>query len=205
MHYYTYAYLREDKTPYYIGKGTGRRIYSTNRKGLKPPKDKSRTIYLKQNLTEEDAFKHEIYMIAVLGRKDLGTGILHNRTDGGEGLSGAIISEETRRKIGESTKGKNHHMYGKTRSEETKRKISESSKGKNLSEETKRKMSEAKKNISEETRRKMSEARKGKICSEETKKKRSESIKGRKWWNDSCGNCKMMVECPGDDWRLGRK
>jgi hypothetical protein len=99
--YYTYAYLREDKTPYYIGKGKDDRIYSTNRR-IKPPKDKSRIIYLKQNLTEEQAFKHEIYMIAVLGRKDNGTGILHNRTDGGEGVSNP--SEETRRKIGDANK-----------------------------------------------------------------------------------------------------
>jgi general stress protein YciG len=86
MNYYTYAYLREDKTPYYIGKGTENRIYSTNRR-VKPPKDKSRIIFLKQNLTEEEAFKHEVYMIAVFGRKDNGTGILRNRTDGGEGSS----------------------------------------------------------------------------------------------------------------------
>jgi len=86
VNYYTYAYLREDKTPYYIGKGTGRRIYSKNRKGLKPPNDKSRIIFLKQNLTEEEAFKHERYMIAVFGRKDNGTGILRNLTDGGDGV-----------------------------------------------------------------------------------------------------------------------
>ena len=84
--YYTYAYLREDKTPYYIGKGRGRRIYSSWKR-LKPPKDKTRIIFLKQNLTEEEAFKHEIYMIALFGRKDLGTGILRNRTNGGEGTS----------------------------------------------------------------------------------------------------------------------
>ena len=84
--FYTYAYLREDRTPYYIGKGKGNRIYSTSRRN-NPPKDKSRVIYLKQNLTEEEAFKHEIYMIDVLGRKDLKTGILRNLTEGGEGFS----------------------------------------------------------------------------------------------------------------------
>ena len=93
MYYYTYAYLREDRTPYYIGKGIDKRIYSKWR-NVKPPKDKSKIIYLKQNITEEEAFRHEIYMIALYGRKDLETGILHNRTNGGEGCSGVIRSEE---------------------------------------------------------------------------------------------------------------
>ena len=165
MHYYTYAYLREDRTPYYIGKGKEDRIYS-KQKNIKPPKDKSRIIFLKQNLTEEEAFKHEKYMIAVFGRKDLGTGILHNRTDGGEGSSGCIPSEETKRKLSEANKGH-------TVSEETKKKISEASKGRTHSEEHKRKLSEVR--------------------------------KGTKWWNDGCGNCKMMIECPGDSWKPGRK
>ncbi len=204
MHYYTYAYLREDRTPYYIGKGTGKRIYSKN-KTIKPPKDKSRIIYLKQNLTEREAFKHEIYMIAVLGRKDNGTGILHNRTDGGEGCSGAIISNETRKKISEGNKNP---------SEETRRKFSEANKGENNpnygkthAEETRRKMSEAKKGktLSEETKRKLSEVHKGKTHSEETRIKISDANKGKKWWNDGCGNCKRIIECPGDGWRLGMK
>ena len=178
--FYTYAYLREDKTPYYIGKGTGDRIYSTNRRN-NPPKDKSRIIFLKQNLTEEEAFRHEIYMIDVFGRKNLGTGILHNRTNGGEGTSGWVPSEETRKRISEANKNP---------SEETRRKKSDANKGKTLSEEHKRKMSEV---------------QKGKIRSEEHKRKMSDVRKGRKWWNDGCGNCKMMLECPGDGWRLGRK
>jgi hypothetical protein len=101
MDYYTYAYLREDRTPYYIGKGKENRIYSKNRT-IHPPKDKSRIIFLKQNLTEEEAFKHERYMIGVFGRKDLGTGILHNMTDGGEGCSNP--SPESRRKNAERNK-----------------------------------------------------------------------------------------------------
>ena len=94
--YYTYAYLREDGTPYYIGKGKGCRINGKHRKNVKVP-PKERRIYLKQNLTEAEAFRHEIYMIAVFGRKDLGTGILINLTDGGGGTTN--ISEETRKKL----------------------------------------------------------------------------------------------------------
>ena len=103
--FYTYAYLRADGTPYYIGKGTKRRIHSRLGRPCSTPKDRSRIIFLKQDLTEEEAFKHEIYMIAVYGRKDLGAGILHNRTNGGEGLSGCSPSLETRLKISEAMKG----------------------------------------------------------------------------------------------------
>ena len=113
MYYYTYAYLREDKTPYYIGKGKGNRAYRRRKVDIKPPKDKSRILILKQNLTEQEAFRHEVYMIAVFGRKDLGTGILHNRTDGGEGSSGIMKSEEQKRKQSEVKKGKNNPNYGK--------------------------------------------------------------------------------------------
>ena len=209
MEYYTYAYLREDGTPYYIGKGKSGRIYSANRT-FKPPKDKNRIIFLKQKLTEQEAFKNERYMIAVFGRKDLGTGILYNRTDGGEGTSGVVKSDETKRKMSESLKGRTfseqhrrnlsealkgqkHINYGKTFSEEYRRKISEGQKGeknhqygKTFSEEHRRKISEASKNISEETRR-----------------KRSEAMNGKKWWNDGQIS-KMSVECPGDAWVSGR-
>lgn len=98
--YYTYAYLREDGTPYYIGKGKGDRAYTKHHK-IPVPKDRNKILFLKENLTEEEAFKHEIYMIAILGRKDLETGILRNRTNGGEGSSGRIVTEEHREKAKE--------------------------------------------------------------------------------------------------------
>jgi len=109
--FYTYAYLRKDGTPYYIGKGQGNRAFKKGKRELKPPKDKSRIIFLKQDLTEEEAFRHEKYMIAVLGRKDLGTGILRNLTDGGEGPSGWIATKETREKFRDRMR-KNYKVYG---------------------------------------------------------------------------------------------
>ena len=226
MHYYTYAYLREDKTPYYIGKGTGKRIYSTNKR-IKPPKDKSRIIFLKQNLTEEEAFKHEVYMIDVFGRKDLGTGILVNMTNGGEGASGWVPSEENKKNISDAKKNPSEETRRKISdakknpSEETRKKMSDVQKGKILTEETRRKISVANKDkiLSEEHKKKISDAQKGnknhnygKTAPEETRKRMSDAHKGennhnygKKWWNDGCGNRKMMIECPGDDWRLGRK
>ena len=131
--YYTYAYLREDKTPYYIGKGSGDRIYRRTKNCTKPPKDKSRIIFLKQNLSEKEAFKHEIYIIAVFGRIDLGTGILHNRTDGGDNppsWKGKTHSSETRKKLSQINKGNQHRLGHKLPPEKLKPKKIKELKGK---------------------------------------------------------------------------
>jgi len=185
--FYTYAYLREDRTPYYIGKGKGNRIYKKSKNDIKPPKDKSRVIFLKQDLTEDEAFVHEKYMIFVFGRKDLGNGILLNRTNGGDGASGNIQTEETKQKRSIALTGKSRPQWvkekignknrGKTHNEETRQKISETHKGNNYwvgkkhSEESKKKMRDAKiggtshmkgKPHSEDTKQKISASKKGK-------------------------------------------
>jgi hypothetical protein len=177
--YYTYAYLREDKTPYYIGKGEKDRIYKKGKGEIKPPRDKSRIIFLKQNLIENDAFKHEKYMIALFGRKDLGTGILHNRTDGGDGISGYKHTPETKKSLSDMKTGRKR----KPHSEETKRKISQANKGRIVSEETRKKLSEMQKGktLSEETKNKISKIHKGKIVSDETKKKMGKSKLNNKY------------------------
>lgn len=83
-------------------------------------------------------------------------------------------SEETKKKISESSKGRKH-------TDKTKKKISETEKGKPKSEETKRKMSEVQKghSVSSETKLKIGAKHKGKVLSEETKRKLSEANKGK--------------------------
>jgi hypothetical protein len=138
--FYVYAYLRNDGTPYYIGKGTGDRAWNKNH--FSKPSDKSRIILVEQNLTEIGAFAIERKLIRWYGRKDIGTGILRNLSNGGEGPSGAKRSEETRKKISEGQKGIKNHNYGKSPSYEYRQKISKAMIGIKRTEETKRKLKE---------------------------------------------------------------
>jgi len=163
--YYIYSYLRENHSPYYIGKGKEGRAFTKGYKEVRPPQDKSKVKILKANLTEEEAFALERLYILMFGRKDLGTGILRNKTDGGDGASGAIRSDETREKLRQANLGKQRPQWVYD-------KIAASNRGKKLSDETKAKMSAVRKGrtCTEEHKRKVSEAKKGFKHTEEAKR-----------------------------------
>jgi hypothetical protein len=91
--YYHYLYLREDGTPYYSGKGKGKRAWSKGNGEVYPPTDLSRIVITHWGLTELWALALERWHIRWYGRKDLDTGILRNKTDGGEGASGRKMTK----------------------------------------------------------------------------------------------------------------
>ena len=71
--FYVYVHYRLDTNkPFYVGKGFGNRA----------------------DISEDQAFELETFLIEFIGRKHLGLGPLVNMTDGGDGVGGYIWSEE---------------------------------------------------------------------------------------------------------------
>lgn len=162
--YYIYFHINPlTNKVFYVGKGKGKRAWSKGHRSQYWKNTVNKYGYIidivEDNLTEEIAFEREKFYIQKIGRKNL-----CNLTDGGEGQSGIIRSEETRKKI------------------------SECHKGKKLSEETKSKISESKKGIvsyikTDEQKKKISERQLGRIISDKTKEKISNTLKGNIPWN----------------------
>jgi len=194
--YYVYAYLNQNTgNPYYIGKGQGDRINAPHGILNLPPDPKNRVI-LESNLSEQDAWNLEVELIEKYGRKDLGTGILLNRTAGGIGGDTSMyreyppMTEETRQKLSESLNGKKpwnkglkigpQREYGPL-SEETKEQLRQANLGKTIDPEVSKRIADKLRGrkrpeasewltgrpVSEETRKKISESNKGRIVSEE--------------------------------------
>lgn len=229
--YYVYVYKKPDGTPFYVGKGKGdrdldhlikaKRVNYTELNMLKVNTIRkilnsgSEPIIERvcSDLTEDLAFELEEFLIEEIGRRDLGTGTLCNLTNGGEGQSGYMYSDErllhqSLRYSGEGNPnygntGEKCVWYNKKHSEETKKKMSDSQKGRVFSEEHKQRMRKPK---SEKGRSAIAQARKDSSYnpSEETKKKISDSLKGRVFSEDHSskissalkGKPKERVTCP---------
>lgn len=106
----------------------------------------------------------------------------------GNASKGRVQSLEARRKNSEANSGKNNAMYGKTHSPEARKKISDAAKGrtspnkgKKMSEETKEKIRQARSRqiITDETRLKISLANTGKTRTPEMKMRYSEARRKR--------------------------
>lgn len=141
--FYIYRHIRTDTDEvFYIGKGANRisrkwdyeRAYTHYRRNKFWQSVVSKCPDIEVEIvmefdTEEQCIAKEIELIALYGRRNRGTGTLVNLTDGGDGTTGRICTEELRQKRRERVTGSKHPSFGKQLSAETRRKKSEAING----------------------------------------------------------------------------
>ena len=81
-----------------------------------------------EHLTESEAKEFEKILINKL-KSNVKYKYGYNRTDGGDGATGIIMSQESKNKISKSHIGKNNPFYGKTHTKEARIKMSKSRTG----------------------------------------------------------------------------
>jgi len=133
---YQYGDFKFNFEPFYVGKGKGYRIKNTT-KDLRSNLFKSNKIKkllennieiikikLFENIEENESLQKEIMLIKTIGRRNLNNGPLVNLTDGGEGLSGFVYTEETLKKRSISQTGEGNGFFGHKHTEEVRKKHS---------------------------------------------------------------------------------
>ena len=185
--YYVYEHWRLDRDEcFYVGKGQRNRAYNRGGRNshwgnivakLERIGSGYEVKLVATGLTESAAFSLEKERIAFWrDRVDL-----CNKTDGGDGVSGLIMSQVSRQKMSDKAKGRpgNVTMLGRKHSAETRAKMSAAQKGKKKSPEHAAKVGAAHrgKKRTEEHRAKLSIAHTGKTISSETRAKLAEAAK----------------------------
>jgi len=163
--------------------------------------------YLMKNLSEKDAFSLEKYYIELIGRKEYG-GTLTNLTDGGDGQSGYIFSDESKRKMSKSHLGEKNAMFNKKHTDAAKLKISLSKKGKESTFKNKKHSVESKEKMSSKAKLRTGEKNSmfNKKHSDESKEKMSTNrIKKFGEENPNFGREYKESEKTFDTWKLTDK
>lgn len=104
MKFYVYAhYAIGEDVPFYIGKGSGKRAWSKDGRSFWwwniVKKYGLEVRILLETDIESIAFEKEKQLITEYGRRDLNTGTLVNLTDGGEGASGLVYTDDIKKSI----------------------------------------------------------------------------------------------------------
>ena len=98
--YYIYIHYTPDNIPFYVGKGIKNRcLHKHSRSYWWNNIVNKYGYYIKIqeiNLNEDECLQREIYWIKYFGRKQYQEGTLINLTNGGEGVSGKLYTEEER-------------------------------------------------------------------------------------------------------------